>query len=148
MRVIAPKHLAFVADAAKAFNDNPRQETFRDKEEEMIALRYGLDRDCVMVYELGECVGNFVQQISKPQPHPRNAVTAFSLLMEQRLKENDNKGGWEFCAYEYLVYRLKRKIERLSYCRSQSEFQNVCADIGNYAMILYDNDRRSEAKND
>lgn len=61
---ITSRHLDFVNEAKEAFESNAKLHTYRDEEETLIALRYGEDRDCVLVYELGECVGNFVQQIS------------------------------------------------------------------------------------
>ncbi|APC48980.1 hypothetical protein BME96_12605 [Virgibacillus halodenitrificans] len=63
MTQISKKHLEFVGEAKKAFEDNPIQETHRNGEETLIALRMGADRDCIMVYRLDGYVGNFVQQL-------------------------------------------------------------------------------------
>lgn len=46
--------LDFLEEAKEAFTENVRLETYRNKDETHIALRYGLDRDCIHVYKLGE----------------------------------------------------------------------------------------------
>lgn len=62
---ITKKHLAFLEEAKAAFEENVRLETYRNKDEEFIALRYGADRDCIQIFELGEEVGFFVQMMDK-----------------------------------------------------------------------------------
>lgn len=63
MSHITKEHLAFMKEAKKSFENNPFQETYRDEHDNYIALRMGMDRDCIMVYELGEYVTNFTQQL-------------------------------------------------------------------------------------
>lgn len=63
MTQISKEHLRFVEQAKIAFEGNPIQETYRNDEESLIALRMGEDRDCIMVYRLDGYVGNFVQQL-------------------------------------------------------------------------------------
>lgn len=64
-------HLDFLEQAKEAFEVRPDFCTFRngthDGNDTLIALRYGADRDCILIYELGDCIGNFVQQM-KPAP--------------------------------------------------------------------------------
>lgn len=60
---ITKYHLGFVDEAKEAFETNPKLHTYRNDEETLIALRTGSDKDCILVYELGECIGNFVQQV-------------------------------------------------------------------------------------
>lgn len=50
---IYQEDLDFLEEAKQAFQANPRQETYRNKEDTHIALRYGLDRDCIYIYKLG-----------------------------------------------------------------------------------------------
>ncbi|KJD42463.1 hypothetical protein [Paenibacillus terrae] len=64
MKQITPRHLTFLKEAAEAFEGNDRWETYTNKEEDLIALRYGVDRDCIKVIELGDKVAFFVQVIS------------------------------------------------------------------------------------
>lgn len=61
---IKKMHLDFVQEAKEAFETNEKLETYRNEDDSLIALRMGKDRDCVLVYELGECIANFVQQIN------------------------------------------------------------------------------------
>lgn len=63
MKQIRKEHLEFLEEAKQAFINKPFQETYRNDDETMIALRYGLDRDCVLIYELGDKVALFAQQI-------------------------------------------------------------------------------------
>lgn len=71
MSDITKGHLAFMEEAKEEFERNPFQETYRDELGSYIALRIGMDRDCIMVYELGEYVTNFVQQLD-PLPLKKN----------------------------------------------------------------------------
>ncbi|TKH43430.1 hypothetical protein C1I60_14130 [Paenibacillus terrae] len=64
MKQITQEHLTFLKEAAEAFEGNDRLETYTNKEEDLIALRYGVDRDCIKVIELGDKVAFFVQVIS------------------------------------------------------------------------------------
>ncbi|QBL97950.1 hypothetical protein EauM23_00057 [Exiguobacterium phage vB_EauM-23] len=59
--------LEFVTEAVKAFEENPRWETYRNKENTLIALRDGRNRDELVVYRLGEEVGEFVGMM-RPGP--------------------------------------------------------------------------------
>lgn len=63
MTQISNRHLEFVQQAKMFFERSEEHYTFRDEDEGLIALREGLGRDCIEVFELGERVANFVQQI-------------------------------------------------------------------------------------
>ena len=65
MNQITRQHLNFLQEAGLAFEENQRLETYRDKENQFIALRYGLDRDCIWIYELGDDVGFFANIMAK-----------------------------------------------------------------------------------
>lgn len=52
MLSIYQEDLDFLEEAKKSFQKNARLETYRDKENERIALRYGPDRDCIKVFKL------------------------------------------------------------------------------------------------
>ena len=51
---IYQEDLDFLEEAKQGFNKDPRLETYRNKEDTHIALRYGLDRDCINIYKLGD----------------------------------------------------------------------------------------------
>lgn len=57
--------LLFVEEATRFFNESENHHTYRDSEEEYIALRYGLDRDCIKVYKLDEELEFFEQWCDK-----------------------------------------------------------------------------------
>lgn len=65
MAQIYKEHLEFMEEAKKAFEENERLETYRNENEVLIALRYGMDRDCIQVYELGEEIGFFANIMKK-----------------------------------------------------------------------------------
>lgn len=144
MKQITPTHLAFVDEAAKAFEDHLNWEIYMNKEGDLIALRFGYDRDCIKVYELGEPVGFFVQQVGVRTEYPRKQVSRFAMEMEHELRNNDHKGGWENSTPQYLRNQLEKNFRKLFKCLSHSEFRRRCANIANYAMMLSDNDRREE----
>lgn len=53
---IYQEDLDFLEEAKRSFEKNPRYETHRNIKNTHIALRYGEDRDCIMIYKLGEKV--------------------------------------------------------------------------------------------
>ena len=52
--IIYQQDLDFLEEAKRSFEKHPRYETYRNIEDTHIALRYGADRDCIMIYKLGE----------------------------------------------------------------------------------------------
>lgn len=141
---ITKHHLKFVQEAKEAFENNNLLETYWNKDDfDFIALRFGMDRDCVLVYELGDEIANFVQQMD-PKPKPRKAVRQFSYDMEEQLLINDHKRGWEKEHHEYLNRELERN--HLSLINSlllenqdKQEITKRCANIANFAMMIADN---------
>lgn len=59
--------LVFLEEAKQALEENSRLETYTNKDETHIALRYGLDRDCVKVFKLERSV-LFANNVMKPAP--------------------------------------------------------------------------------
>ena len=99
-------HLNFLEESKKAFSENPRYETYRNDNDTLIALRYGVDRDCIQIFELGEEVGFFAQQIglspklmvedsSEDKPKKLNSLM-YALMKEARrfdlMDWMDNRG--------------------------------------------------------
>lgn len=77
---------------------------------------------------------------------PREAVEWFARRMEEQLKKNDHKGGWEDEMRSYLARRLLEETGELmelflkgNYLRS--DIINECADVANFAMMIADNYR-------
>ncbi|WP_077301515.1 hypothetical protein [Virgibacillus pantothenticus] len=73
MTQISKDILNFVEEARQEFDSNPWYETYRNENETLIALRMGVDRDCIVVYRLDGYVANFVQQMP-PAPLKRIVV--------------------------------------------------------------------------
>lgn len=57
MTQITKEHLDFMEAAKKEFENNLHLETYRNESNTLIALRYGMDRDCIQIFELGDKVG-------------------------------------------------------------------------------------------
>jgi hypothetical protein len=65
MNQISKEAMDFLNEAREGFSKNSDLTTYRCEEESFIALRGGFSDDCIMVYELGNPVGNFTQQLDK-----------------------------------------------------------------------------------
>ncbi|WP_342515436.1 hypothetical protein [Sutcliffiella sp. FSL R7-0096] len=141
---ITNQHLLFVEKAKNAFQNNLLLETYRDHPtSEMIALRMGADRDCVHVFELGDEVANFVQQMD-PQPGPRKEVREFAQAMELQLASNEHKGHWRREHHEYLLRELGKNAVQLEKELKKEDHDKYeitlrCANMANFAMMISDN---------
>ncbi|MEK3658213.1 hypothetical protein NSQ29_01460 [Paenibacillus sp. FSL F4-0236] len=144
MKQIHPEHLAFVDEAAKAFEERPNLAAYINESETLIGVRSGADRDSVRVYHLGEGVALFTQQVDVRVPRLRKEVARFTVLMEEQLRANEDKGGWENATQLFLKNELEKNFRRLWSCGSHEEFRRRCANIANFAMMLADNDIREE----
>ena len=65
MNQITKEALDFVMEAKERFTQDEELTTYRNEEANFIALRSGFREDCMMIYELGNAVGNFVEQLPK-----------------------------------------------------------------------------------
>jgi len=136
-------HLAFLQDAKDAFEARPLLETYWDKDNfDLIALRFGMDRDCILLFELDDEIANFVQQM-EPCPKPRRKVMEFAHDMEKQLRVNDHNGGWSETSHFYLLGRihnnlhvLERELRKEE--QDKHEITILCTNIANYAMMIAD----------
>lgn len=160
MNQINLKHLDFLETAKREFSQNVLLETWRD-EGDLIALRYGADRDCIHIFELGEPVAFFTNMIPATDgkklvetltrkhnlmtEEVRTSVAEFSYEMEKQLRENEDKGGWRSCTEKYLRKNLERNLQALVSTNSHSEYRRRCANIANFAMMLHENDLQEES---
>lgn len=73
----------------------------------------------------------------------RRAVVEHALRMEARLKEHEDKGGWEECRFRRLIIELEGHVEDLKEALFEQgiedNIENECADIANYSMMIADN---------
>lgn len=80
--------------------------------------------------------------------------------MELELRKHDHKGGWQNCTYEYLLDGIERETKELRECFwypdgrsdficldddfmvsasfSKDEVLSECADVANFAMMVFD----------
>jgi hypothetical protein len=71
----------------------------------------------------------------------RPAVRKFAIAMEERLKANDYKGGWDNCSAQYLMNGLLEELAELSAAILEGDFSGIneeAVDVANYAMMLAD----------
>ena len=141
---ITPEHLKFLEESKKAFSENIRLETYTNKEDSLIALRYGEDRDCISIFPLGEEIAFFAQQI-EPSPTFRKVIFDFARDMESQLKVNDHKRGWDHTSESYLLGKIQYNLSTLDGKlskddRDKHEITIRCANIANYAMMIADNE--------
>jgi NTP pyrophosphatase (non-canonical NTP hydrolase) len=75
----------------------------------------------------------------------RPSVFKFAYAMEEILKENDRKGGWEECSHWYLFEQLEGELgelrEILEAGKTKNKLEQIrkeCTDIANYAHMIYD----------
>lgn len=80
----------------------------------------------------------------------RFEVERFADQMEQRLSENDYKGGWQDCRYGVLFGRLIEECyELMSAVLNGSPVEGVvseAADVANFAMMIADNKSRESRR--
>jgi hypothetical protein len=61
---ITKRHLIFLEEAKKAFIENPHVDTYRNVENNLIALRCGDDLNSIEIHKLSGRVGYFAQMMS------------------------------------------------------------------------------------
>lgn len=80
----------------------------------------------------------------------RESVKWFAEQMENKLKENDKKGGWDDCNIYWLIQRIREEInELLSAVNLNRDLgatkENIireAADVANFAMMIADITRK------
>ena len=81
---------------------------------------------------------------------PREEVTWFAGKMEEVLRENDWKGGWQKMSAVEILERLRQEIDELFeallsdptagvFPASPDQLIKECADVANFAMFFADN---------
>jgi len=77
--------------------------------------------------------------------HCREEVRDFAMVMENVLRENDHKGGWDKDSFLWLCTKLGEEVGEVSTILAKSplepprvETMKEAADIGNIAMMIFD----------
>lgn len=72
----------------------------------------------------------------------RDSVQWFAQIMESKLQENDDKGGWDGCDLQYLSMRLTQERKELASAIKSGDKEKIikeCADVANFCMMIADN---------
>lgn len=72
----------------------------------------------------------------------RPEVRIFAEAMEQKLRENEHKGGWKTCNPNFLYARFRLELEEFGRAFNTLERVGVldeAADVANYLMMICDN---------
>ena len=141
---IKPEHLSFLEEAKQIFEKNSRRETHQNEEGTLIALRFGEDRDCINIFELGEEVAFFTQQ-TDPSPNPRLEVIEFAKDMEIQIGINNPPEAWHKYEGVEFLKTIKETVKILSAQLEREDKDKVaitkaCANIACFAMMLADNE--------
>jgi len=91
--------------------------------------------------------------MSKPSEveHPlREEVYHFAMIMEGRLQEHEDRGGWRDEPLDYLFKRLVEEMGELSAAllghKDKEKMIRECADVANFAMMIADDLRHASAR--
>ena len=109
--MIYPHHLEFMEEAKKAFESNPRFETYRNTEGNLIALRHGLDRNCIGIHEIGKEIGFFAEVmdrapelvVSSPATREVKNVFKFDVRAEMLARPNEWVGAFKRSDDEWMA---------------------------------------------
>ena len=72
----------------------------------------------------------------------RPEVDKFSQAMEEKLRENDYRGGWQHCDIDYLFMRMaeeRQELRRAVRGKDPVKVLREAADIANFALMIADN---------
>jgi hypothetical protein len=73
----------------------------------------------------------------------REPVLWFAGMMESKLQENDHKGGWDNCTFQYLFQKLDEEVKELTTCISEEKAIQEAAGVANIAMMIADRARKA-----
>ena len=92
----------------------------------------------------------------------RKEVSDFAKIMEEKLQENEHKGGWDNCDNDFLFNRLLQEMTELHESLAElkitkgngkgiaRETMRECADVADFSMMISSNLKRKyfEEKSD
>ena len=82
------------------------------------------------------------REITKP-------LCLFAARMSAKLRQNEHKGSWDNCNYDYLLNRLRQETEELAEAIAGGTATDVideAADVANFAMMIADVARKRGRK--
>lgn len=133
---------------ASQFNARQRREALKRVEEEG-RLQIRRDVFCVIdSLQIGAVAPEDMERLRKALDVTlRPEVRSFANAMEEKLRANDHKGGWEEMRPEWLTGRLKGEVEELCEAvhpaqgpadRFPDRIIGEAADVANFAMMVAD----------
>ena len=73
----------------------------------------------------------------------RDVVLDFAKVMDNELDENDHKIGWAYLSPQWIINRIRQETNELEKAIRKNKPKSVtvseCADVANFAMMLFDN---------
>ena len=93
-----------------------------------------------------DCIQSAIEDIEArvaELEYPRQEVRSFARLMEDRLKANDHKGGWQDMSEFDLFARVEDEVLELDEVLRSIGLPRVCippeaADVANFCMMIVD----------
>ena len=72
----------------------------------------------------------------------RPAILKLAAAMEEKLRQNEHKGGWNACDHEYLLNRLLDEYQELVKAVAEYDAEAIleeAADVANFCVMIVDN---------
>lgn len=82
-----------------------------------------------------------VEQMPTDELRLREPLREFAAHMEDVLRRNDHKGGWQNMTHHHLIFRIKDETAELVKAVRRGDNDGImdeAADIANFAMMIYD----------
>jgi NTP pyrophosphatase (non-canonical NTP hydrolase) len=71
----------------------------------------------------------------------RPEVKQFAIAMEEILRDNDYKGGWDRCSEEYLKMKFAEEVCEVCEAFEYQKYEDIMhevVDVSNVCMMLYE----------
>jgi len=76
----------------------------------------------------------------------RDSVRFFAEAMEEKLKLNDHKGGWENMDCNHLTERLLDEVAEMKAALTPESCMAEAIDVANFVMMIWDIARAQKEK--
>lgn len=80
----------------------------------------------------------FKERFTSDESPVRPQVKWFAEKMEETLKANDHKGGWDNCNTLWLISRLREEVDELEGSCVNEKVIKEATDVANFAMMIAD----------
>lgn len=114
--MIYPHHLDFMEEAKKAFESDLNLVTYRNTAGNLLALRYGMDRNCISIHEIGPEIGFFAEVMEKAEDPLDQAKKLKSQGLELQLLLHWKQNGIKH------LYKYKHRIKEINFERGVDKY--------------------------